>query len=696
MPAAPVPGAPAATAPPRVSVIIPAYNAMPELTRCVTSAMEQTLGLDRIEIIAVDDGSTDGTGAELDRLARTCPALRVVRQKNSGCAGGPRNTGLDLARGDFVFFLDSDDYLGPDALRRMVAMADENATDIVLGKMVGLGGRAVPTAVFQRNQPRTDIFSSAAYRTLGCWKLFRRSLIERLRLRFPPYRNCEDKPFTAAAYLNADGVSVVADYDCYYVRDRQNGNNLTRVASDLVHRMDGTRLCFETVARYLEPGPRRDRIMRRHVEWELCGPLRALLPRESEQDAREVFFPQFRRWAQTWVTDGVRQLIDAPDRLLIHLLRADRFEDLMTVARNAKEDARRGHLVDKGRVYWLHPFFRDPAAAVPDACFDVTDRLPVHHGLDTARWRSDGVLRVTGHACIEHVATLDPRTEVILRKRDGDRPDARLPTAPRTAPPDLPGDGIHENAGFAVDIDLATADGGAPLDHGIWDLFLDVRVQDVSRTVRFRQARTEDDGTRTPPPPRPLPGHAPDAPPTVVTPFFTPYGNFSLGVGSEAPTEHTAPCRVTDVRWDPAARGTLVVTGRLTGDAARGDRAAEAGGTLRLRAIGGNGADGALEAPADHERDGNRDAFTARLPVRRLRPGRWTVALVLGDGPGSTASVPRLGGLPGTHWFRFGRPHYAKPLARGPESTLVFEVAPVKLGMALRRRLRPLRGRPRT
>ncbi|MEU0246900.1 glycosyltransferase family 2 protein [Streptomyces sp. NPDC006235] len=240
--------------PPRVSVIIPAYNSMPELTTCVTSAMEQTMGLDKIEIIAVDDGSTDGTGPELDRLGRTCPALRVVHQPNSGGAGGPRNTGLDIARGDYVFFLDSDDCLGPDALRRMVAMADENGTDVALGKMVSVGGRAVPTAVFQHNQPRTYVFSSHAYRTLGCRKLFRRSLIERLHLRFPPYRNCEDKPFTAAAYLNADGVSVVADYDCYYSRDRENGNNLTRTAAGLTHRMDGTRLCFDTVTRCVEPG----------------------------------------------------------------------------------------------------------------------------------------------------------------------------------------------------------------------------------------------------------------------------------------------------------------------------------------------------------------------------------------------------------------------------------------------------------
>ncbi|GAA2766659.1 hypothetical protein GCM10010103_57000 [Streptomyces paradoxus] len=663
------------TNPPRVSVIIPAYNAMPELTKCVTSVMEQTLGLDEIEIIAVDDGSTDGTGSELERLAGTCSSLRVVHRPNSGGAGIPRNTGLDMAGGDYVFFLDSDDYLGPDALRRMVTMADENRTDVVLGKMVSVGGRAVPTAVFSCNQPRTDIFSSAAYRTLGCWKLFRRSLIERLGLRFPPYRNCEDKPFTAAAYLNADGISVVADYDCYYSRNRQNGNNLTLTAADLVHRMDGTRLCFETVARYLEPGPRQDRIMRRHVEWELCGPLRALLPRESEQRAREYFYPQFRDWARTYVSDGVFQLIAPPDRLIVHLLRADRFEDLMTVARNATADAERGTIVDKGRVYWSHPFFRNPAKAVPDVCFDVTDRLPVHHELTEAVWTGDGdVLRLRGHARIESLGPLQSSTALILRPSGFRHPDIRVPATVGTAPQH--GDGAA--AGFTVDVDLGTVDAGAPLGSGRWDFYLDVRAQGVSRTVRLRQTGTDTDGRRTAPPRREMStgsrhGHEPP----TARPFFSPHGNLHLDIRR---TEPGPACLVTAIAWDTLAPATLVVSGRLTGEAARHPepvalRAEEDAGPVR-------------EVPLLYTPHGSR-TFTARMPVRDLRPGRWTLTLRTTD-PERPVPVPTPKGLSGTRWYRaarLGRPYYAKPLAGSPKRPLVLRVAPVRLAAALRRRL---------
>ncbi|MET9496342.1 glycosyltransferase family 2 protein [Streptomyces sp. NPDC006552] len=644
---------------PRVTVIVPAYNALPELTECITSVMEQTLGQDQLEIIAVDDGSTDGTGKELDRLAALCPALHVIHQENSGTAAVPRNVALDRARGDYVFFLDSDDYLGPDALRRMVAMADENRTDIVLGKMVSVGGRPVPTAVFRSNKPRTDIFSSAAYRTLGCWKLFRRSLIDRLELRFPPLRNTEDKPFTATAYLNADGVSVVADYDCYYHRDRENGNNLTRTAQSLSDRMQGTRMCFETVARHLGPGPRRDQIMRRHVEWELCGPVWWLLLRESEESIRERIYPELRAWVVNWVTDAIIERLEPRDRLLLHLLRADRFAQVLTVVRDAKKDAGRGHVIDAGRAYWNHPLFRDAAVGVPDSAFDVTDRLPVHQRTDAVRWDEEGVLRLTGRAHLEDIAPEEATTDLLLRCYDAEHPEIRVPTRAR------PG----TDAGFAADLDLRTAAAGAPLGRGRWNVFLDVRARGVRRTVRLaapealRSAggRPPYEGITVPDRGRPL----------TLTPYVTPWGNLSLNAGQEIPRDDPR-YRVTGMAWHRSRPGTLTVTG-TTAD--------EGPGGLRLRVE--NSAGERRELPVVPGRDGG--TFSAELAVRGLRPGRWTVTLAPPGAP--CVAVPRPAGLGAAHWLRFARPYAARPVAAASETTLVVEVRPVALAGVARRKL---------
>lgn len=124
---------------PDVTVVVGAYEAMPYLIRCLESVETQTIGADRIEIVAVDDGSTDGTGEYLEEFAaRSKVPTRVIRQKNSGGPSGPRNVGLGLARGRYVFFLDADDYFGDEALERMVTMADRAGTDVVLGKVVGV------------------------------------------------------------------------------------------------------------------------------------------------------------------------------------------------------------------------------------------------------------------------------------------------------------------------------------------------------------------------------------------------------------------------------------------------------------------------------------------------------------------------------------------------------------------------------
>jgi len=114
-----------------VTVIVPVYNTMPYLTRCLMSLVRQSIGRSRLEVIAVDDGSTDGSGAVLDRFVRRFPDLfTVIHQPNSGGPAGPSNRGLRLATGRYVFFLGADDYLGRAALARLVAAADGWDADV--------------------------------------------------------------------------------------------------------------------------------------------------------------------------------------------------------------------------------------------------------------------------------------------------------------------------------------------------------------------------------------------------------------------------------------------------------------------------------------------------------------------------------------------------------------------------------------
>lgn len=244
----------------RVSVVVPVYNAGAYLTPLLDSLAGQDLDAGSFEVIAVDDGSTDGSGDVLDAYAVRMDNLRVVHQANSGWPGQPRNRGLELSRGRYVFFADADDLLGSEALRRLVAFADRYQSDIVVPKQVGLGGRWTRVDVFRETQIVADL--EMAFKTLGPTKLFRRSLLTEHGLRFPTGRvRLEDGMFVAEAYLRARRVSILADYDYYVVRLRAEGGHLTQLARD----PEGYTWSVGEVARIvreLDPDPgRADRVV---------------------------------------------------------------------------------------------------------------------------------------------------------------------------------------------------------------------------------------------------------------------------------------------------------------------------------------------------------------------------------------------------------------------------------------------------
>jgi len=354
------PGRPAAV--PDVSVVVPVYNTMPYLTRCLTSLVGQTIGADRMEVIAVDDGSTDGSGRQLDRFARRHPELiRVVRQENSGGPAGPCNRGLDLATGRYVFFVGADDYLGREALARLVAAADRYQSDVVLGRVVGVNNRYVHQQVYARTAPEIDLFDPdrGLRWSLANIKLFRRELIERHGLRFPQDMPVtSDQPFTIEALYRARRISVLADYDYYYAVRRLNSRNVTYSSRHLERLRAATRL-MDFVADLIEPGKRRDTILFRHFSWELAkllGDDFGGLDRRTQQRVHAGV----RELAERYLTDDIRDELDVEARVRLSAARHGTLDDLLAVI---EQDAERGvppMVVAGGRRYAGYPW---PAGA---------------------------------------------------------------------------------------------------------------------------------------------------------------------------------------------------------------------------------------------------------------------------------------------------------------------------------------------
>ena len=118
---------------PSISLVIPCYNAAGYITRCLSSVAKQTHGLDDVEIVFVDNGSTDGSGAIAERFAVEFPNFRVVASMSPTGPGGARNLGVAKATGEYLFFLDCDDYLPEMSLELIDGAIKQNKNpDVIL------------------------------------------------------------------------------------------------------------------------------------------------------------------------------------------------------------------------------------------------------------------------------------------------------------------------------------------------------------------------------------------------------------------------------------------------------------------------------------------------------------------------------------------------------------------------------------
>ncbi|WP_399173980.1 glycosyltransferase family 2 protein, partial [Streptomyces sp. WAC 05379] len=355
---------------PDVTVIIGAYEAMPYLVECLASVEAQTIDPGRIEIIAVDDGSTDGTGECLEEFAGRVPIqVTVIRQDNSGGPSGPRNVGLGKAAGRYVFFLDADDRLGPEALERMVAMADRNATDVVIGRIEGVN-RSAPKSMWGRTLDRTDVFSSNIRFTLSAQKLFRRDLLTRHNMRFDESLwTGEDALFTMEAYLRADGVSVIADYTCYYLVGRDDGKHVTK-SGGYTLRFDSARALMNLIAEHIPAGDRRDLLMTRPLLITLLPQFGPKYAKDSEKVRRHKLELAKPLMDAFW-TPGIARRMKVDERLRLHLVAEQRPELLLPVVEFVKAKKQPAALLEKKgrRVYLAYPHFRDAAAGIPDSVY---------------------------------------------------------------------------------------------------------------------------------------------------------------------------------------------------------------------------------------------------------------------------------------------------------------------------------------
>jgi len=309
----------------KVSVVVAVYNPGTDLDALVTSLVAQTMAAAEFEVIFVDDGSTDGSGARLDALVVDHPTFHVIHIPNSGWPGRPRNVGIDAATGTYVYIVDHDDWLGDEALERLYARAERNEADVVVGREVG-HGFGVPRQLFRRNVDDATLEKSHLLALLTPHKLFRRSMLTEHRIRFPEgRRRLEDHVFVMQAYFHARRISILADYPCYHWVLRGDRSNATHRRVDPEGYYQNVREILDIVDRHTEPGTERNRLYAHWYRNKTLYKLRGRRWVDPDAHARALF-REIRLIAEERFGPAVEQHIGARFRIISRALRADRLD----------------------------------------------------------------------------------------------------------------------------------------------------------------------------------------------------------------------------------------------------------------------------------------------------------------------------------------------------------------------------------
>ena len=501
---------------PRISVVVPIYNVEPYLEECLDSIVAQTFG--DLEIIVVDDGSTDGSRAIADRFAARDERFRIVEQPNGGL-GKARNTGAEHATGEFLAFVDSDDVLPAYAYRLLVEALDETGSDFATGNVHRLTRMRTQQSpflaeAFAKTRLKTHV---TKYRPLladriAPNKLWRRSFWDEHGYRFPEGMLHEDIPVVVPAHFAAHSVDVIAE-PVYHYRIREGEDlSITQRRVELKALQDRM-TAIELASAHLErEGPRGSKHW--YDESVVADDLRYYVNVLDSADGeyRALFLERVKAFLDK-ADDDIYVGLPALERLKWHLVRRRLMPELLEVLRFQKEDRRTTPPVRvRGRWYGDYPFRTDRRLKIPASVYLLEPELELTAQIEDLRER-DGLLEVEGIAYISRIGAPERDTQQVtvtalrrgrrlrrLRRLRLKTSGIRLPTEP-VHRPDVTARSRQSVADLSWSGFRATIDPKRLRSRGreaAWDLYVTVRAGKMTRRAarftqpRFRQTRGVD------------------------------------------------------------------------------------------------------------------------------------------------------------------------------------------------------------
>ncbi|MGN1294834.1 MAG: glycosyltransferase family 2 protein [Bacilli bacterium] len=292
---------------PLISVVLPIYNVEAYIEECLDSLINQTIGVENLEVIMVNDCSKDNTAQIIDRYAEKYNNFKAIHlEKNSGAPGKPRNVGIDAATGKYLMFLDPDDYIPLDAYEKLYNVMKEYKSDFVMGKMISFNEQdnfeyehiTFKNYLLQKNYFNVNINDVKFFlqvKTAVYLKLINLDFLRKHKLKFlEGMKNGEDKFFEIQLFTKANKFSYIPEV-VYRYRTRNDEKNPSMTQRDIISTVSNDL----NVAKMIRPTISKNNFnyfqvnVLRSVLWKVCDPDFNLLPKRDQliilNLMREVF-----------------------------------------------------------------------------------------------------------------------------------------------------------------------------------------------------------------------------------------------------------------------------------------------------------------------------------------------------------------------------------------------------------------------
>ena len=207
---------------PLISVIVPVYNVEKYLAKCLESIIDQTYT--NLEIICINDGATDNSLQILNEYSRKDKRIKVINNENKG-VGASRNIGLELAMGDYVSFIDSDDWVDNTLYEKCINVLGEKTEVVIFGaKIFNIKNGKIYKGQYSSKKFKNnfDIKKLFKYYPVAWNKLYKRKFLIRNNITFPNYKTAEDQLFFVKAILQAKNIKILKEDLYFYTKYRNN------------------------------------------------------------------------------------------------------------------------------------------------------------------------------------------------------------------------------------------------------------------------------------------------------------------------------------------------------------------------------------------------------------------------------------------------------------------------------------------